>query len=163
MNDELDRIRRRVLWSMPSGLYVLGSRNGDQRNAMTLNEAMQVSSDPKVIAVGIATNSFTHELVIGGSTFSLNILAREDSAVIRKFVKPVEATSETLNGFAYHERSTGSPILDIAVAYLDCRVINAVPAGNHTLFLGEVVEAAFQRDEQIPVLRMEDTRMKYGG
>ena len=32
-----DRLRRRVLWTMPSGLYVVGSRDGDRRNAMTLN------------------------------------------------------------------------------------------------------------------------------
>jgi flavin reductase (DIM6/NTAB) family NADH-FMN oxidoreductase RutF len=35
--DEYDRLRRRVLWTMPSGLYVVGSRDGERRNAMTLN------------------------------------------------------------------------------------------------------------------------------
>jgi flavin reductase (DIM6/NTAB) family NADH-FMN oxidoreductase RutF len=41
--DEYDRLRRRVLWSMPSGLHVVGSRAGDRRNAMTLNWAVTVS------------------------------------------------------------------------------------------------------------------------
>ena len=35
--DEYDRLRRRVLWTMPSGLYVVGSRAGERRNLMTLN------------------------------------------------------------------------------------------------------------------------------
>ena len=49
------------------------------------------------------------------------------------------------------------------MAYLDCEVRQAVEVGNHTLFLGEVVDTAFLKDEETPVLRMEDTRMNYGG
>ena len=56
--DEYDRLRRRVLWKMPSGLYVVGSTDGaERRNLMTLNWATQVSFDPKWIA--IATRSPT--------------------------------------------------------------------------------------------------------
>ncbi|HWJ97471.1 MAG TPA: flavin reductase, partial [Acidimicrobiales bacterium] len=62
-----------------------------------------------------------------------------------------------------HEASTGAPVLRQAVAYLDCEVRQAVEVGNHTLFLGEVVDTAFLKDEETPVLRMEDTRMNYGG
>ena len=58
---------------------------------------------------------------------------------------------------------TGAPILDQAVAYLDCEVRQAVDLGGHTLFLGEVVDCAFQLDEDTPVLAMHDTRMNYGG
>ena len=67
------------------------------------------------------------------------------------------------NGFATHEAATGAPILSQAVAYLDCEVRQAVEVGNHTFFLGEVVDTAFLKDEETPVLRMEDTRMNYGG
>ena len=82
-----------------------------------------------------------------------------------KFTKPVEVDEEarTLNGFGYHEAVTGAPVLDIAVAYLDCEVRQEVTCGQHALFLGEVVDAAFQQDEATPLLRMEDTRMDYGG
>ena len=52
--DEYDRLRRRVLWKMPSGLYVVGSTDkGERRNAMTLNLATQVSFDPKWIGIGV--------------------------------------------------------------------------------------------------------------
>ena len=50
--EEYDRLRRRVLWTMPSGLYVVGSRDGDRRNLMTLNWATQVSSAPKLLGIG---------------------------------------------------------------------------------------------------------------
>ena len=53
--------------------------------------------------------------------------------------------------------------LDQAVAWLACRVHSSVDLGAHTLFLGEVVDAGFQKPEDTPVLRMEDTRLNYGG
>ena len=78
---------------------------------------------------------------------------------MRKFVKPVEDDG-TLNGFV---GVTGAPILSQCVAWLDCEVRQSVETGGHTLFVGEVVDCGFEKDEGTPVLRMEDTRMNYGG
>ena len=163
--EEYDKLRRRVMWTMPGGLYVIGSRAGERRNAMTANWAMQVSSDPKLVAVGVEKEALTHELITEGGAFTVNIVDREDRAIVRKFTKPVEvdAAASTLNGFPFHDGLTGAPVLDQAVAWLDCRVHTAVDAGAHTLFLGEVVDAGFQKPEDTPVLRMEDTRLNYGG
>ena len=164
--ETFDKLRRRVLWAMPSGLYVVGSRGGERRNAMTLNWATQVSSDPKLLAVGVQKDAFTHELIVEGQAFSLCIVDREDRAIVRKFTKPVEVDldARTLNGFGFSDTPvTGVPVLDQAVAWVDCRVHRAVDLGDHTLFLGEVVDASFTKAEDTPVLRMEDTRMNYGG
>ncbi len=153
------------MWTMPSGLYVLGSRAGERRNGMTLSWATQVSSSPKLIGVGVEKEAFTHELIAEGGVFCLNIVDREDRAIVRKFTKPVEVdlAAHTLNGFPFHDGPTGAPVLDQAVAWLDCRVHSTVDLGEHSLFLGEVVDAGFQKPEDTPVLRMEDTRMSYGG
>lgn len=162
---DYDKLRRRVLWSFPSGLYVLGSRAGDRRNGMTINWVSQVSFDPKLVAVSIERTAVTHGLVEEGGAFSVNTVAREDRAIVRKFTKPVEVDAEamTLNGFPFHDGATGVPILDQAPAYVECEVRQAVDCGGHTLFVGEVVDAAFQGPEDVEVLRMEDTRMSYGG
>jgi len=163
--DEYDKLRRRVLWAMPYGLYVLGTRAGDRRNGMTLNWATQVSFDPKLVAVSVEKEAFTHELLLEGKVFTLNLVDREDRALVRKFTKPVEVDLEakTLNGFAFHDALSGAPVLDDAMAYVDCAVRQQVDVGGHTLFLGEVVDAGFQKSEETGALRMEDTRMNYGG
>lgn len=163
--EEHDKLRRRVLWSFPYGLYVLGSRDGDRRNGMTINWVTQVSFEPKLVAVGVEKTAFTHELVEASGAFSLCTISREDRAMVRKFTKPVEVDTEamTLNGFGFHDGATGSPILDQAPAYVDCEVRQRVDCGGHTLFIGEVVDSAFQHAEDTEVLRMEDTRMSYGG
>jgi flavin reductase (DIM6/NTAB) family NADH-FMN oxidoreductase RutF len=163
--EEYDKLRRRVLWTMPSGLYVVGSRAGERRNGMTLNWATQLSFNPKLLGVAIENEAVTRQLIAEGGAFSLCILDREDRAIVRKFTKPVEVDAEasTLNGFPYHDGVTGVPILDQAVAYVECEVRDTLELGDHTLFVGEVVDAGFHKPEDTPVLRMEDTRMNYGG
>jgi flavin reductase (DIM6/NTAB) family NADH-FMN oxidoreductase RutF len=163
--EEYDKLRRRVLWKMPSGLYVLGSRAGEERNLMTLNWASQVAFEPKLLAVSVEQTAVTHRLVREGRVFSLNLIDRDDRAIVRKFVKPVEADAGTgtLNGFAFREGSTGVPILVQAAGWIECQVRQDVACGGHTLFVGEVVDCGFLKPEETPVLRMEDTRMNYGG
>lgn len=166
-NEEVDydRLRRRVLRTMPYGLYVVGSRAGERRNAMTLNWATQLAFDAKLVGIGVEQTAFTHKLISESKAFSLCMVARDDRAIVRKFTKPVEVdlAASTLNGFPFHEGVTGSPILDQAPAFLDCEVRESLVLGLHTFFVGEVVDCGFQLDEDTPLLRMEDTRMSYGG
>ena len=164
--DEYDRLRRRILWTVPSGLYVVGSTDGgERRNGMTLNWLTQLSFDPKLIGIAVEHGALTRELLEANGVFSVCIIDREDRAIVRKFTKPVDVdlAGRTLNGVAYHEATTGAPILSQSVAYLDCVVRHAPVFGGHTLFVGEIVDAAFLKPEDTPVLRMEDTRMNYGG
>lgn len=165
--NEYDRLRRRVLWTMPSGLYVIGSRGADpaEKNLMTANWVTQLSFDPKWIGVGIERSAYTHQLVEASGCFSVCLIDREDRAIVRRFTKPVEVdvAAQTLNGFPYVERVTGAPVLAQSAAFLDCEVRERLQAGDHTFFAGEVVDCGFLRPEDTAVLRMEDTRMNYGG
>ncbi|HLT70711.1 MAG TPA: flavin reductase family protein [Acidimicrobiales bacterium] len=160
-----DKMRRRLLWTMPSGLYVVGSRSGEQRNLMTLNWATQVSFEPKLLGIGVEKTALTHKLISESGVFTLCTISREDRAIVRKFTKPVEYDPDqgTLNGFPFREARTGAPILDRAVGWFDCEVRHPVDCGGHTFFIGEIVDCGFAAAEDTPVLRMEDTRMSYGG
>jgi flavin reductase (DIM6/NTAB) family NADH-FMN oxidoreductase RutF len=162
--DGFDRRRRRTLWALPTGLYLLGSRSGDERNLMTINWVSQVCIDPKLVAVSVEREALTHRLVADGGTFTVSLLSREDRAVVRKFVRPATAGDDgTLNGFAVTTGPTGTPVLAQAAAWLDCEVRDHLELGSHTLFVGEVVGCAPPGDPDAPLLRMEDTRMNYGG
>ena len=176
--DAYDRLRRRILWAMPAGLYVVGSRGGRgpdgvARNLMTCNWCQQVSVRPKMLAVSIDGEAVTAGLVRAGGVFSVNLLDREDRAIVRRYVKPVtdavldaEGRVTSMAGQPTVEAATGAPILAGAAAWLDCEVRHEVPLGSHVLFVGEVVDAgvgAGGADGLERVLRMEDTRMSYGG
>lgn len=169
-----DRLRRRVLWAMPTGLYVIGSRSGERRNLMTANLVFQVAIEPKLVAVAVDAEAVTRGLVAESGCFAVSMLRREDRAVVRRFVKPVaEQEVETdaggaavsMAGEPVVERSTGAPVLTRAAAWIDCEVRHRLALGSHDLFVGEVVGvgAADGGDDLPEVLRMEDTRMNYGG
>lgn len=161
--EEYDKLRRRILWTMPSGLYVIGSRSDDRRNGMTLNWITQLGFEPKQIGISVEKTALTNELIRDGHAFSVNMISRDDRDMVRKFTKPVTVEGSQMNGYPFHDGVTGAPILDDALAYLDCRVSSNVDMGDHTFFVGEVMDADFQKPEDTPVLRMEDTRMNYGG
>jgi len=166
-----DRLRRRVLWSMPSGLYVVGSAAGSRANLMTASLAIQVATEPKLVAVAIDTAAVTRALVAESGAFSLSLLSRRDRAVVRHFVKPVGEAEVvrrggrivSMGGEPVEVHETGAPVLARALAWLDCRVRHRLELGSHELFVGEVVAVGGPEGEVTEVLRMEDTRMSYGG
>ncbi len=179
-----DRLRRRVLWLLPTGLYLLGTRAESRRNLMTISWVTQVAMEPKLVAVSVQRDAVTHQLLDKSGVFALSVLSRADRAVVRKFVKPVEDQSfdetshtGTMQGLAVEEHSTGVPVLGSALAWLDCEVREKLALGSHSLFVGEVVDCDWgalgageddvphgdEADEALQVLRMEDTRMNYGG
>ena len=137
-----------MLWKLPTGLYLLGSRAGERRNLMTMNWAMQVSVAPKYLAVSVERSAVTHALIVEGSCFSLSLLAREDRELVRRFVKPAEHDPQaaTLGGVAYRDGVSGAPIPEVAVGYVDCALRHSLDLGSHSLFVGEVLDDGFQND-----------------
>lgn len=179
--DSYDRLRRRVLWALPTGLYVIGSRAGTERNLMTTSWITQVCLDPKLVGVGVEAASVTHRLMSEGGTFTVSLLPRAQRAVVRRFVKPVRdqsvdeaAGGGTMNGEEVRLAPGGAPVLSVAAAWIECRVHERVALGSHSLFVGEVDDCGLRApgvaagdgsgDDAVgEVLRMEDTRMSYGG
>ncbi len=170
------RRRRRVLWAMPTGLYVVGSRAEEGgavvRNLMTASLVVQVATDPVLVAVAVDATAVTRRLVVAGGCFSVSLLHREDRAVVRRFVKPVPAEAvvtdsagraTAMAGEEVFEAATGAPLLRRAPGWVDCALRHQLDLGSHVLCVGEVVAAGGPDGDLPPVLRMEDTRMHYGG
>ena len=153
-----------VLWRIPNVLCLLGSAAGEEWNGMTASWVTQVAMEPVLVAAAVDQVSLTHRLIAQGRCFSVNLWSRADTRVFVAFSKPAERIGDTLNGRPVRRGATGAPIFTEAVAYLDCRLRQAVDCGTHTLFIGEVADCGFQGGgEDSPAARVEDTRMKYGG
>jgi flavin reductase (DIM6/NTAB) family NADH-FMN oxidoreductase RutF len=168
--DDFDRHRRRVLWALPTGLYLIGTRDGDEVNLMTANLVVQVCMEPKLVGVALERDSVTARLAQAGGGFTVSILDRTERDVVRRFVKPVTDVTRAPDGAVL--ALSGQPVTEVgpdrrpvltsAAATLDCRLTSAVPLGSHTWCVGEVV-AVHGEPGEVDVLRMEDTRMHYGG
>ena len=148
--DTYDRLRRRVLWRMPAGIYLLGSAARRRRNLMTHNLAVQVATEPKLLAVAVRIDALTHELVHEGRVFSLCFLKRQDRALVRGFTKPaIEGPGPGMLGgvevrvglYRAHRcwprRQHG----------WSARCATSLRLGDHTLFVGEVVDCSAPDEE----------------
>lgn len=157
-----DELLNKVTWKIPNALVLIGSRSGDERNAMTASWVTQLSMEPVLIGVGVDNDAVTRRLIADGGSFTVNLWDAEDTRVFVKFSKPATDDDSTLNGRAVHVAKTGAPVFDEALAWMDCEVRHTLDLGTHTLFVGEVVDASIRDDEARPA-SMHDTRMKYGG
>lgn len=172
--------RRRLLWAMPSGLYVLGSTGGEHGpyNLMTHSLAVQAATEPCVVAVAVEVVARTHALVEASGVATLSVLRRDQRALVRRFVKPVEDQTldasgrpTALNSVAVGLAPSGAPYLRDAAGCLDLHVLEAVRFASHTLFCCEVTGVAVAdevlegtaSDRIAEILRTEDTKMSYGG
>jgi flavin reductase (DIM6/NTAB) family NADH-FMN oxidoreductase RutF len=157
-----DELINKVTWKIPTALALIGSRSGEQRNAMTASWITQLSMEPVLIGVGVEIEAVTHRLISDGGSFTVNLWDSADTRVFVKFSKPAVDDGTTLNGRAVRTATTGAPVFEEALAWMDCEVRHRLDLGTHTLFVGEVVDAGIQNDEVRPA-SMSDTRMKYGG
>jgi flavin reductase (DIM6/NTAB) family NADH-FMN oxidoreductase RutF len=157
-----DELLNKVTWKIPNALALVGSRAGDERNAMTASWITQLSMEPVLIGVGVDNTAVTHRLITEGGSFTVNLWDAEDTKVFVKFSKPAVDDGATLNGRPVRDATTGAPVFEEAVAWLDCAVRHTLDLGTHTLFIGEVLDAALRDPEARPA-SMSDTRMKYGG
>ncbi len=174
--DETDRARRRVLWSLPTGLYLVGTASGDSWNLMTASWVVQVATAPPRVGVSVETGARTRVLAEGSGAFAVSLLDRSQRAVVRRFVKPVtdvergpDGRPTALAGEPVTVVTGEVPVLAAAWAWLACRLTERLDLGSHHLLVGEVVAVGEPgtggepgRDGDGP-LRMEDTRMHYGG
>jgi flavin reductase (DIM6/NTAB) family NADH-FMN oxidoreductase RutF len=157
-----DELLNKVTWKIPNALALIGSRAGDERNAMTASWITQLAQEPVLIGVGIDNAAVTRRLIAEGGSFTVNLWDAADTKVFVKFSKPAADDGATLNGRAVRAATSGAPVFEEAIAWLDCEVRHTLDLGSHTLFVGEVVDAAVQDAEARPA-SMADTRMKYGG
>ena len=157
-----DQLVNRLTWKIPNALALIGSRSGTERNAMTASWITQLSMEPVLIGVGVENTAVTHRLISEGGSFTVNLWNAEDTRVFVKFSKPAAYADGTLNGRAVREATTGAPVFEEAIAWMDCEVRHALDLGTHTLFVGELVDGAILLGEARSA-SMSDTRMKYGG
>ena len=152
----------KVTWKIPNALALVGSASGEEWNGMTTSWITQLSMEPALIGIGVGHQAVTHRLISEGGSFTVNLWDSDDTRPFVKFSKPAERDGNTLNGRPVFTATTGAPVFEEAIAWLDCEVRDSTDYGTHTLFVGEVVDVGL-RDEEPRAAAISDTRMKYGG
>jgi flavin reductase (DIM6/NTAB) family NADH-FMN oxidoreductase RutF len=151
------------LKTIPYGFYITGVIGADgEVNGFTTCWVSQVSFEPQQVIVAVRKQHHPHDLIESGGVFSLNFLDRSQEDLARKFTQPLAHEDGTVGGSPYTPGGiTGAPLFDEAFAHVECRVVGKMEAGDHTVYLGEVVAASLRRPADI--LTDLDTTMDYGG
>ncbi|HEX5040943.1 MAG TPA: flavin reductase family protein [Candidatus Limnocylindria bacterium] len=148
--DEQERRRiRDMLGHFATGVTVVAARQGPLLAGMTANAIASISIDPPVLMASIARKAETHAAIVGSHAFAVSVLAADQQGLAECFAQPTTATKLTRFCDApWHEAETGSPILEGALAYFDCRLTQHHDGGDHVIFLGEIVAAGFREDSE---------------
>ena len=129
-----------ALKMMPYGFYALGSKHGDEQNLLVMNWFTQVSFEPILVAVAIQKTSFSYGLIEKSSLFTVNILKSKDQEAIEGYTKSRAKKPDKMHGAAISDgEKTGTPVLDVAVAYLEGKVSQKITSGgDHDIFVAEI-------------------------
>jgi len=128
---------RSVLGRFASGITVVTTRDGDQRDVgMTVSAFCSVSLQPPIIQVCIDRTASMFGALAQSTQFAVNILAADQEALSRRF--STADSTRRFDGIGYRRGESGMVLLDDALAHLECRIVSSHEAGDHTIFVGEV-------------------------
>ena len=161
--------KKTALRMIPYGLYVLTAEKDGEIAAATVNWVTQTAFEPPLVVVGVKADASAHDVIKKAGSFALNILGKGQQGSAFAFFKPVEKDGNTINGEAYSAGTTGAPVLESVPAYVECSLEQTVENGDHSIFIGKVVNAAVQKQPEgradLATLHMADLGDKvfYGG
>jgi 3-hydroxy-9,10-secoandrosta-1,3,5(10)-triene-9,17-dione monooxygenase reductase component len=130
---------RAVMGHFVTGITVVTAFDGDRPNGITVNALSSVSLDPPLVMVALDRRRFLTPIVRAAGRYAVNILSEDQQALSDCFAgAAVEPGRPDFCGAAWHPGATGLPLLDGAIATLECTVVETFSAGDHDLFIGEV-------------------------
>src|SRR6476469_10883721 len=144
---------RRVLGHFVTGVTVVTALDGDRPFGITVNALSFVSLDPPLVMVALDRRRFLTPIVRAAGRYAVNILSEDQQALSDCFAgAPVEPGREDFCGASWQPGETGLPLLDGAIATLECTVVETFSAGDHDLFIGRVDSLAQHRADIPPLL-----------
>jgi 3-hydroxy-9,10-secoandrosta-1,3,5(10)-triene-9,17-dione monooxygenase reductase component len=144
---------RRVMGHFVTGVTVVSAFDGDRPFGITVNALSSVSLDPPLVMVALDRRRFLTPIVRVAGRYAVNILSEEQQALSDCFAgAPVHPGRDAFCGAAWHRGPSGLPLIDGAIAALECSVVETFSAGDHDLFIGRVDTLANDPSHPMPLL-----------
>ena len=154
--------KKTALRMIPYGMYVLTSKDGKDVSAATVNWLTQTSFAPPLVAMGVKGDSGAHAHITDTGVFAVNVIGKEQLDTAFTFFKSLERDGDSIGGQAFVAGpETGCALPTDSPAWWECKVVGQIGQGDHTLFLGEVLEAGIRAADQ--TILMRDHNLNYGG
>jgi flavin reductase (DIM6/NTAB) family NADH-FMN oxidoreductase RutF len=155
-------VAKKALRLFSYGIYIATTAADDgDTGAMTANWIGQVSFDPRMLSLAVESDAHFLDVIRKSGVFAINVLESGQRDLAGQFGRSTANVGNKLEGYNYAPGSTGSPLLENALGSVECRVVFEQPAGDHILFLGEVVDAHVNREGE--PLTMKEAGFRYSG
>jgi flavin reductase (DIM6/NTAB) family NADH-FMN oxidoreductase RutF len=135
--------------SLTHGVYVIGVSALGRKNAFTAAWVMQSSFDPPMLALSINPAHSSYALLKSGGFFTVNVLGKQQRDLALHFGTPKK--EDKLATVNWHEAKSGTPILDTALAWFECKVSAEITSSDHVLALGKVIDGDLHNVEDLPL------------
>lgn len=132
---------RRAMRAWTSGVTIVTATHAGERYGMTVNSFASLSLEPPLIAVTLRKLTHTHALVEKSGEFALTILSADQGGLSDRFAGKIPDVTDRFEGVETETLLLDIPLIKGGTAFFNCRVVNAIPAGENTLFIAEVVAA----------------------
>lgn len=141
-----------VFRRLSTGVYVIGAYHDGRSNAFAAAWISQVSFDPLLLALAVNPQNFSRSLLQQSGVFVINVLKKGQLDLARHFGTRSGRDVDKLAGQRWRTGELGAPILADAAAYLECRVLQILPAGDHELVLGRPIAGRVLDEGAEPML-----------
>ena len=132
---------RHVMGNFATGVTIVTTAYKGRLAGMTANAITSVSLDPMLLLFCADKRTRTHDVIDRSGIFAVNILSEKMSELAKIFAENGRPQEERFRGLKYSTAKTGAPILEGNVGWIECRVVYRYAGGDHTIFVGEVVNA----------------------
>ncbi len=154
--------KKSVLRMFTYGLFAVTATQQGEVSAMTANWLSQASFEPPMVMLAVEADSQSRRVIEASGVFALNVLASGQRELAGQLGRASARKPDKLAGIAWRPGpTTGAPLLDDALAWLECRVLGSLPAGDHVVLVAEVVEVGLNREGQ--PLTMAEAGFRYFG
>jgi flavin reductase (DIM6/NTAB) family NADH-FMN oxidoreductase RutF len=137
---------RKAIGAFATGVTVVTTEVEGRLHGFTANAVCSLSLDPILLLVCVDKRAHAHHELALAKSFAVNILTEHQQDVSNLFARSGEPMAGSLRGVPFHLGVTGAPLLDEALASLECETYRALDGGDHTIHLGRVVEASMRTD-----------------
>lgn len=148
------------LGRVPSGIFILTVRHGDQETGMLASWVQQAGFEPPMVTVAVKQGRYVAQWLDEGAAFVLNLVGKGETRFLKHFGRGFEPDQPAFEGLNIARTDAGMPYLVDTAGYLACQPRQHLDSGDHRIFLAEVTAGAMLNDLE-PMVHVRKSGLRY--
>ena len=149
-----------ILGRVPSGLFILTARHGEEETGMLASWVMQAGFEPPMVSVALRQGRPVADWLTAGNPFVLNVLGESHKSLLKHFGRGFEPGEPAFQGLQFERAPDGAPILADTLGHLECRPVGQIDSGDHRVFLAQITGGRLN-DGTSPYVHIRKNGLRY--